>query len=281
MSRCCSPWPWLAAASGTIVAAGMALAARATLHEPWEVEVTRHDLPSPDLPQAWRGRKLLHLTDLHFGDPHSHYLFGRMTEIVREEDPDLICITGDFINRSAREVCSVLDYLAPLARDYTIVAIPGDHDYNARGQIRGELDKRLQDVGVIWLANQTVELEGGLVIAGSTPCTRFVDNCSLAGTLFPLQGRLPHILLTHGPDLIHECAARSVPVVLCGHSHGGQVVAPCCGPPVTHCRVDPRYVSGWSSLGSTLMYTGRGLASHAGLRLFCLPEIAVFRLVER
>jgi predicted MPP superfamily phosphohydrolase len=67
-------------------------------------------------------------------------------------------------------------------------------------------------------------------------------------------------------------------MVLCGHTHGGQVVVPLYGPPVTLIRIHRRYASGWSQMGPTRMYTGRGLASHLSLRFLCRPEVAVFTL---
>lgn len=281
MSCCERIHPAAVIAAGAAVAGAVALAVRGFLYEPWEIEVSRHDLTVPDLPAGWRGRTLAHLTDLHWGDPYSPRVFDRAIELVRELRPDLLCITGDFVTRSGSEAQPALQRLAPLVQEFRTIAVTGDHDYNRWNRVRGELDERLAELGVTFLNNEAIILDGGLRVAGTTPCTRFVDNADLNAALSPLDGASPHILLTHGPDLIEQAARRGVPVVLCGHTHGGQVVVPGFGPPITHSRVDRRYASGWSSLGSTRMYTSRGVASHSGLRLFCLPEIALFRLVPR
>ncbi len=78
--------------------------------------------------------------------------------------------------------------------------------------------------------------------------------------------------------MLSVAARAGVPVVLCGHTHGGQVVLPFYGPPITHTDVHRRHASGWSSHGATRLYTNRGLGSHLSLRFLCRPEIAVFTL---
>src|SRR5689334_6556518 len=83
---------WLPAAAGVAAAAAAAVAVRAFLIEPLSVEITRHDLALPALPPAWRGARVVHLTDLHYGDPHSARLLSWMVRTVNDLTPDLIVI---------------------------------------------------------------------------------------------------------------------------------------------------------------------------------------------
>jgi predicted MPP superfamily phosphohydrolase len=92
------------------------------------------------------------------------------------------------------------------------------------------------------------------------------------------ESAAPHLLLSHSPDILPKAVERGVPAVLAGHTHGGQVVVPLYGPPVTHLKLPREYASGWSEMRGTRMYTCRGLASHYSLRFLCRPEIAVFTL---
>ncbi|HEV3049556.1 MAG TPA: hypothetical protein VGX50_04570, partial [Longimicrobium sp.] len=75
------PLPLLA---GLLVAGAAVIALDAFLIEPESVELTRHDLLLPDLPEEWISATLVHLTDLHFGDPRSHRLLRRMVETVND-----------------------------------------------------------------------------------------------------------------------------------------------------------------------------------------------------
>lgn len=263
-----------------VATAGVVAAAiDAVFIEPANVELTRYALPIPGLPAAWHGAKMVHLTDLHYGDPRSNALFEWMVRTVNGLEPDLIVITGDYIVHRPSEGIGAAKYLKQLQAKQGVVGVLGDHDYHTRTKatVAGVVD-RLQAAGVRLLRNESIELPGGLRIAGVDPTTRKVQKANLQAALASAPDHKPHLLLSHAPDIILDAAEQSIPVVLCGHTHGGQVVIPFYGPPVTHSTVGREYASGWSSLKDTRMYTGRGLASHHSLRFCCRPEITLFTL---
>lgn len=267
---------WLLAGAAASVAAGLAV--RAFLVEPACVEITHHDLRVPGLPPAWREARLVHLSDLHFGNPRSLPLFRWLVRTVNDLQPDLIAITGDFVQSRPWQGPAGSGFLARLRSRSGIVGVLGDHDYSRRRKRpMAGVAEAVAGAGIRLLRNETVELEGGLRVAGIDPTTSRVRAANLDTAI---AGGTPHLLLAHSPDAIVEAAGRGVPLLLCGHTHGGQVVLPFYGPPVTHTRVHRRHASGWSSLGDTRMYTNRGLTSHWSLRFLCRPEVTVFRLVE-
>ena len=268
------------ALAGLAFAGLAALAVRAFLIEPARIEVTHHALPLPDLPAPWEGKRVVHLTDLHYGNPRSEYLFSRMVEITNGLEPDLILITGDFLVRAAREVLPCVRWVQQLRAKHGLFAVLGDHDYGpaARYPING-LCGALQEAGVRVLRNDAVELPGGLRIAGVDPSTGRVKKADLRTALRALS-QPPHLLLAHSPDILSQASIHAVPMILCGHTHGGQVVLPFLGPPITHTRVPRRHASGWSQMKGTRAYTCRGLGSHFSLRFLCLPEIACFTLAR-
>ena len=263
-----------------VAAAAVVAAAIDTVFiEPSCVELTRYPLPIVDLPAAWQGAKMVHLTDLHYGDPRSKALFEWMVRTVNGLEPDLIVITGDFVVSRPSEGVGAAKYLAQLQAKHGVVGVLGDHDFHLRTKktVTGIVD-RVRGAGVHLLRNEATELPGGLRIAGIDPTTRKVQKADLKAALAAVPDGKPHLLLSHAPDIIPEAAELGVPLVLCGHTHGGQVVIPFFGPPVTHSRVGKEFASGWSSLKDTRMYTGRGLASHHSLRFCCRPEITLFTL---
>ncbi|MGV3724029.1 MAG: metallophosphoesterase [Actinomycetota bacterium] len=266
----------LAALSTAAVAA---LAVDSLILEPSNVQITRYSLPLPNLPQSWEGAKVVHLTDLHYGDPRSERLFNWMVDTANAEDADLIVITGDYVVDEPEEAVHAARHLKRLRARHGVLGVMGDHDFHIRTKkaIHGLVDQ-VTGAGVQLIRNSALELPGGLWIAGVDPTTRKLQRADLDAALRPVPGGKPHLLLSHAPDIILKAAAAEVPVVLCGHTHGGQVVIPFYGPPITHSRVDRKYASGWSSLEQTRMYTGRGLASHYSLRFCCRPEVTVFTL---
>ncbi|MCC2668521.1 MAG: hypothetical protein K0Q72_992 [Armatimonadetes bacterium] len=269
---------WVILASVTAAAAA-AVAIDTVFIEPALVEVTRYDLPLPDLPEAWDGARMIHLTDLHYGDPRSQRLFEWMVATVNAEAADLVVITGDYVVERPSEGVHAANYLAQLQAKHGVVGVLGDHDFflKTKQPVTGVIEG-IREAGVTLLRNEAIELPGGFKIAGIDPTTRKVRKGDLGAALAAVPGGKPHLLLSHAPDIILEAAERGVPMVLCGHTHGGQVVIPFYGPPVTHSNVGREYASGWSSLQETRMYTGRGLASHYSLRFCCRPEVTVFTL---
>lgn len=267
-------------AAGLLAAAAAALAVRAFVIEPTQIQITRQELPVPDLPPEWAGARMIHLSDIHWGDPRSRWLFRWMVETVNELEPDLIVITGDFVRCLPSEVAPCAEHLALLRSKHGIVAVYGDHDYRKKPlRLMEGLEAALLGAGVRIFKNGSCILPGGLRIACTEPTTRKVWKADLEEALRGLGGAPPHLLLSHSPDILPDAVKHDIPLVLCGHTHGGQVVAPGYGAIKTHTRVGRPHASGWSSRGKTRMYTNRGLASHYSLRFLCLPELAVFTLV--
>jgi uncharacterized protein len=261
-----------------LAAAGLtALAVRALFVEPVRIQLTELDLAVPGLPPPWVGARVVHLSDLHYGDPRSEYLFTETVQRVNALEPDLVLITGDYLVRHAREVAPCARHLSGLRSKRGVLGILGDHDFDATKRPVTGLCAALQEAGIRLLRNEAVELPGGLRIAGLDPNTAKVGKADLRKALQCLS-QPPHILLAHSPDIITTASIREVPVVLCGHTHGGQVVIPFYGPPITHTRTGKRFASGWSEMKGTRMYTNRGIGSHMSLRFLCPPEIASFTL---
>lgn len=264
---------------GGVVAVGAALAVDALLIEPARVEVTEHELPITGLPAAWDGASVVHLSDLHYGNPRSRRLLSWMVRTVNDLEPDLILITGDYVVRQSAEMSGCAHYLSQLRSRRGIFGIFGDHDYVCRTQaLHPGMVELVTGAGVRLLRNESVELPGGLLLSGTDANTSKVRKGDLPTALAGLNGARPHIHLAHSPDIITQASKFGLPVVLCGHTHGGQVVVPGYGAPVTHTRVSNEFASGWSQLGETRMYTSRGLSSHYSLRFWCRPEISLFRL---
>ncbi len=275
------PRPVLA---GIAVTAAASLAVYAFLIEPTAIEVNHFDLPISDLPDAWDGKRVVHLSDLHYGDPRSEWLFDRVVETVNDLHPDLILMTGDYVMDHEREVMPALRHLSRLKAEHGLVGVLGDHDFFERTrQIIPGIEEGLRNIGVRLLRNAAVTLPGGLLIAGTDPTTNRVQQALLATALAAaeeLGGGLPHVLLSHSPDMIIEASARGVGLQLSGHTHGGQVVVPGYGPPITHSDTGREHASGWSQRGATRLFTSRGIASHWSVRFLCRPEIVVFKLVR-
>lgn len=220
--------------------------------------------------------KLLLITDIHTGIFLQPATLSRITERLMQTQPDLVLIGGDLVTGHVSEATPCLAALgtfsaAPLGAWFCF----GNHDYF--GGDPEELVQNLAASGIKTLRNESVRLrhhDGYFVLGG-------VDDLLLGK---PDWRRLeaaygvPHLLLAHNPDHFYEAVARGVPLMLSGHTHGGQIRFPA-GPPIVrqsrYCLDEGSYASGKSTL-----LVSRGFGSVAlPLRWGADPEAVLIDIV--
>jgi uncharacterized protein len=247
--------------------------------EPRRVEVVDLTLTLPRLAQGFDGYRLVQIGDIHLDDWTRPQQLHRIVEMVNEQHPDLVAITGDFASYSARRLDEglLVGALRRLSARDGVVAILGNHDYLTDANL---VRRCIREGGVKELLNDAHTLRCGearLHVAG-------IDDVMEGRSRLDLVlGRLPEegvaILLAHEPDFADVAAATGrFDLQLSGHSHGGQVRVPL----LTRLVLPPfsqRYPRGLHRVGSMALYTNRGLGTvHAQLRFLCRPEITVLTL---
>jgi predicted MPP superfamily phosphohydrolase len=88
----------------------------------------------------------------------------------------------------------------------------------------------------------------------------------------------PCIGVTHHPDLVDQLEGRRLDLLVCGHTHGGQIRFPFFGPLVVPSKHEGRYAAGFRRVGGVLMYVSRGIGAIPPIRILCRPEVATFTL---
>ena len=267
------------------VAAGAGLAADA-LAEPHQIRVRRVSVPLPTLPAALDGLTIGQLSDLHRGPYVSEEHIRRAAEIAASLQPDVIVLTGDFVSVSARYAASCMDALAGLRARDGLFAVLGNHDYWT-GEVRA-VQQAIERRGVEVLANHSVRLRRG----GAEWWLCGVDDVwSGRPDLDAALRRIPEedfkILLCHEPDFADTAARAGIPLVLSGHTHGGQVIVPGIGPIVLP-PYGEKYPIGLRRVqgSGTLVYTNVGVGLIAwelgpmalAVRWNCPPEVTLLTL---
>jgi len=223
------------------------------------------------------GLRIAFLSDVHAGTFMEEADLCRIFERVASEEPDLVCIGGDFVSRHAEEVLLLRKPLALLRPPLGVFAVPGNHEYHAERDLRlcGQV---LEEAGVRLLVNagQRVTRDGAsLWIAGVDDATEGRPDLSRA-----LRGSRedePVVLLSHHPDLFDEAAPAGVDLTLAGHTHGGQI-APV-GRALSHTRRG--YWAGRFESRHAQLYVGRGVGvSLLPLRIGAPAEVPILRLTQ-
>jgi hypothetical protein len=240
------------------------------LYERHDLEVTRVALPVAGLPEALRGLRIGLLTDIHRSETVSHEMVDHAVRVVMAEHPDLIVLGGDYVSwRDTRYVRPAAEALAPLAAPHGVIAILGNHDDDH------EMPAALAARGFTVLkdARTRLTIRGeALDVAGIRFWTYRIGEIAHV-----LRGSLPHtILLAHTPKRLVEAQQLAVPAVICGHTHGGQIVLPGLG--AVAAREFP-VIAGLARREGTSIFVSRGVGTvYVPVRINCPPEVAVLTL---
>jgi predicted MPP superfamily phosphohydrolase len=256
---------------------------------PDHLEVTRRTIGLAGLPPALAGLRVLHVSDLHW-HPGSE-LARMLPTLAAQLAYDVAVYTGDFIDDDGG-IAAIGAILGRMPRDRPSFAVMGNHDHLRRGFTGNRttsawpndierLRASLQRLGITVLDNAARPLGSDrFYIAGVDDYTTAHDDLDAALGTVPSDAAT--LLLSHNPDIVFGLGARRPGLVLCGHTHGGQIRLPLVGAVVTHSALPRRYAMGLVQYGGVPLFVTRGVGySGLDLRLNCPPEVAVLTLVPR
>ncbi|EGK9459837.1 phosphodiesterase YaeI [Escherichia coli] len=221
--------------------------------------------------------KILFLADLHYSRFVPLTLISEAIALGVAQKPDLILLGGDYVlfdmplNFSAFS-----DVLSPLAKYAPTFACYGNHDRPVGTEKNRLISEALKSAGITVLFNEatlisTQKQQFELVGTGDL----WARQCKPPPAS---EANLPRLVLAHNPDSKEVMRDEPWVLMLCGHTHGGQLRVPLVGEPFAPVE-DKRYVAGLNAFGERHIYTTRGVGSLYGLRLNCRPEVTMLELV--
>jgi len=230
--------------------------------------------------------KILQLSDLHASQVVSLDFIGEAVRMGLELQPDLICLTGDFITRGYQHLEGYAEVLKPLAASAPTFACLGNHDGGLwAARRRGYPDSRRV---------REVLARAGAVLLHNSARTIRVRDCELrivglgdlwAGEMQPLiaftnpdPNAEVTVVLSHNPDTKEYLKEYPWDLLLSGHTHGGQVKLPFIGAPFSSVR-DRRFLEGLREWDARWIHVTRGVGNLHGIRFNCPPEVSLLTLV--
>jgi predicted MPP superfamily phosphohydrolase len=236
-------------------------------NEVFHVDFPERLLCLPQLPAAWDGLTILHLSDLHLCGTPDRGFYRYVMDLCRDWEPDLVAVTGDIVdtNRHHRWIVPVLGRLRWRVAAFAIL---GNHDLWRDPPV---IRRRLRRVGMHVLGNrwQQIEVRGVPLVVIGHEGPWFRPAPDLSGC--PETGF--RLCLSHTPDNIRWAQQHHVDLMLAGHVHGGQIRLPVIGSIFVPSRYSRRYDCGTFHEPPTLMHVSRGLAGQHPLRYNCRPEV--------
>jgi len=227
------------------------------------------------------GLRLVHISDLHTN--RIGYLEKSLVENLEQLSPDLIIISGDFLNSNFDlPACSLL--VNRIGSISPTIATLGNNDHSFESDTidTERLIRVLKRAGMIVPVNQTVILKhkgDSFYICGLDD--NFLEYDNYLAASFGIRPKVPKIVVAHSPSIAGKIDLRGVQLILCGHTHAGQINLPIVDRLVSYALAVDKYydMKGPNILDKTgtMLYVNRGIGTSVlPLRLGAVPEIAVF-----
>ena len=243
-----------------------------------DIVITRMQIASSEIPEDFNGYKILQISDLHSKE------FGKNQQsIVKKiisEAPRAIFVTGDAIDSKNYNEDVCIQLFSQIIKVAPIYFVTGNHEvWSNRFD---EFEKRLKDVGVIVLRNESQLInikDSNILVVGvdDLDSQGYSNMQTKINEMLTANDGYYTILLSHRPELIKMYSENDIDLVLSGHAHGGQIRLPFIGGIISPNQGwFPQYTSGIYHVDDTSMIVSRGLGnSIIPQRIFNRPELIV------
>jgi predicted MPP superfamily phosphohydrolase len=234
------------------------------------IRIHRVPVELPNLPDSWRGRTAVLLSDLHLGNVNAEGFCRRVVGLINRLQPDIVFLPGDFFDGTPVNPDRLAAPFRQLTPPFGIYFSTGNHDEF------GKLPRYLQalkSVGIRVLSGQCVIVDGLQVVGISYRDSTSAARVTALIEKLRLSPDEPSILLNHVPNRLPQVEQAGISLQLSGHTHGGQIF------PFTWLtrRVFGKFTHGLQRSGALQVFTSYGVGTWGPpMRVGTYPEIVVF-----
>ncbi|MCL2119838.1 MAG: metallophosphoesterase [Planctomycetaceae bacterium] len=202
---------------------GGMLSGYAVFVEPRNIMIAEYEIMSDNLPDAFDGKRIALITDIHHGSRGSFNLLNQIVRLTKEQSPDLILLGGDYARERPQLLVDCFTKLSELKAPLGVYAVLGNHDDWNMPLMR----TTIHDAGIELLHNNAVWLEEKgerILLVGVKDL--WCGQATLAGMRKELAESDFTVLLSHNPDYYDSVSTndrKNVDLMLSGHTHGGQI----------------------------------------------------------
>ena len=268
------------------------------LKSAFDYTVRKEKLRIPNLPKAFKGLKIVQISDLHVGSFISEEPLKKAIKMINQQNADVIFFTGDLVNDITEEALPFIDVLKEIKAPLGVFSILGNHDYGDYFYQKDDLEGKQHNYEL--MKEVHAKLGWNLLLNQNHVLTKNNERLAIVGVdnwrgalRFPKygdihkakEGCLPEdvkLLLSHDPshwDAVILPEHQDIAATFSGHTHGMQF-----GVEIPGFKWSPsQYLyEQWAGLyqsNNQLLYVNRGLGflGYPG-RVGILPEITVFEL---
>ena len=246
-------------------------------------DITEATFPIAGLAPQFDGFTIALISDIHSSLFMTRDEMDEYVRIVNSLGADMVVVPGDFVNSNTAEVYPFAESFSGLHAPQGVYGVMGNHDFYT--QEPDVVAREVNACGVRVLRDEglMIRKDGAQLYLAGIDDTGGGDSArgKMRTALRTAPALTPRVLLCHRPYFVRQAAEEVIDVVLCGHTHGGQVVlGRFGGVAITPASLVSPYVAGKYRFGPTHMYVSRGIGTVGlPLRINCPPEIT--RIVLR
>jgi len=228
---------------------------------------------APNIPSEMSGYRIAFVTDTHY---ISDARLRRVVEKLNRRNVDLVLLGGDFADKLQHMQKSV-EILSHIRSTDGIFGVDGNHDVQTR------LFAEMEEHGITPLSNSGVLVRKNFFLAGVEDLRK--RNPDISKSVKKSNPEDFVLLISHNPDVTMKQSTASVDLMLCGHTHGGQITFFGIWAPIfTFTRhiteYGQRFRFGWAqSRDGTPVFVSRGTGEHM-FRIFSRPQVVLLTLVR-
>ena len=189
--------------------------------------VKKFRVPLEDLPEVFKGFKIVQISDLHLGQMMTKKILEKIVDQVNSLRPDLIAITGDLADGSTTRLLNQAVPLKNLKAKDGVYFVTGNHEYYSGVE---NWTSAIKNMGIAVLNNQNIKIRkkddffylAGVTDHGGKNFGR-EHAADFKKALHGLEKSKKKILLAHQPIAVQEASEYGTDLILSGHTHGGQI----------------------------------------------------------
>ena len=271
------------AITGAVFGSGWAARAWERLPGRTAVDLIQHQLPL--LPARGGGRtsrtlRLAFASDFHIGPLTSPALLDNAFARLAEARPDVLVLGGDYVYLEAtHEMARELEQRVAAVPAPVKLAILGNHDLWTH---HDRIEEALRRAGARILVNDAAFLPppfDDVAVLGLDDV--WTGRPDPAAAMRAAAGAGLIVAVAHSPEAVPVLQDCRLPLLLCGHTHGGQIALPT-GPVVVQGKHGRRWPAGLYDVGGTKLFVSRGLGSvELPIRAYARPDVSLFTLTSR
>ena len=186
----------------------------------WHVVVTRKTVTLPNLPEIWKGKTAVIVSDLHLGHVRGAAFASKVVETIGSLHPDIIFIAGDLYDGVKVDESTIILPFALLKPPLGTYFVTGNHEEFRSNE---HFVRAIRKVGIRVLMNEMVNVNGLQVIGVDDHDSNDPDTFTRILSEIRINRSAPSILIKHQPTFLGIAEKAGVSIQLSGHTHHAQM----------------------------------------------------------